>query len=205
LASRIKDKIYRPVIVFADAAPEANELKGSARSISGLHIKEILDAIAVDKPHLLQKYGGHAMAAGMTINKQDLEVFSIAFNDAVASRMNGEIADNILWSDGELSNNEISLELAWEIRNGGPWGQAFEEPKFHGNFNVLSSKVLSGKHLKLQLESQAGNNLDAIAFSVNKELLETRIERVKLYYKVDVNFFRQQESLQLMIEHIVLL
>jgi len=205
LASRIKDKIHRPVIVFADAAPDADELKGSARSISGLHIKEILDTLAINKPQLLQKYGGHAMAAGMTIKKQHLQEFSHAFDAAVKTQMNGQMADNILWSDGELSANEISLELALEIRNGGPWGQAFEEPKFHGDFNVLSSRILSGKHLKLQLESQTGYNIDAIAFSVNEELLETRLERVKLLYRVDVNYFRQQETLQLMIEHIVLL
>ncbi len=207
LASRIKDKIHRPVIVFADVDPEidTDELKGSARSISGLHLKDILDSIATNNPQLLQKFGGHAMAAGMTIKKQHLQEFSTAFDAAVAVEMGGQLTDNIIWSDGELSANEISIELAREIRCAGPWGQAFEEPAFHGNFNVLSSRVLAGKHLKLQLENHCGNNVDAIAFSVNEELLDIEFSRVKLLYKLNVNYFRQQESLQLMIEHIVLL
>lgn len=205
LASRIKDRINRPVIVFANATDDPDELKGSARSISGLHIKDILDRVATEDPRLLQKFGGHAMAAGMTIKKQYLEQFSLAFDAVVADEMEGQLADNIIWSDGELSATDISLELARELQGGGPWGQAFDEPRFHGDFNVISRRVLSGKHLKLQLENQTGRNFDAIAFFVDEKLLETEMERVTLVYRVDVNYFREQENLQLMIEHILLL
>jgi len=205
LASRVKEKVNRPVIVFADASPESPELKGSARSISGLHIKDALDKLATENPHLLQQFGGHAMAAGMTIEKQNLDEFSSVFDAIVASEMGGQLADNILWSDAELPVTDINIQLARELRDAGPWGQAFEEPKFHGNFTVITKRVLSGKHLKLQLENNDGALLEGISFFVDQKLLDAEMHRVTLYYKVDINFFRDQENLQLMIDHIVLL
>ena len=205
LASRIKDKVHRPVIVFADADPdsESTNLKGSARSIQGLHIRDILDAVATENPTLLSKFGGHAMAAGMTIEKQNLKAFTSAFNQAIEADLKGRVLDNILWSDGELPVTDISLSLARTLRDAGPWGQAFEEPLFHGDFKVVSQRILSGKHLKFQLENDSGKALEAIAFFQDEEILNTQLDRVQLGYKIDVNFFRDQENLQLMVELIV--
>ena len=208
LASRIKDKVYRPVIVFADADNDSNIpkdekiIKGSARSVPGLHIRDILDGIATENPQLLNKFGGHAMAAGMTINKVNLKAFSSAFNEAVTKAMEGKDFNNIIYSDGELAHNLITLELAKQLQVAGPWGQSFPEPCFHGMFKVLSQRVLSGKHLKLQVENNSGRAFDAIAFFQDEELLNATLEQVTLAYKIDVNFFRDQENLQLMIESI---
>lgn len=209
LASRIKDRVYRPVIVFADADTENSTaendklIKGSARSVSGLHIRDILDSVATCNPHLLNKFGGHAMAAGMTIKKQHFKEFSAAFDQAVTNALKCEVIENIIWSDGELEHSDINLELARLLRDAGPWGQAFEEPRFHGKFRVISQRVLSGKHLKLQLENNAGRAFDAIAFFQDDQILNAYLDRVELVYKIDVNFFREQENLQLMIDHIV--
>ena len=205
LASRIKDKVHRPVIVFADADLDSTstDLKGSARSIQGLHIRDILDAVATENPTLLSKFGGHAMAAGMTIEKQNLMAFTSAFNRAIEADLKGRVLDNILWSDGELAVTDISLSLARTLRDAGPWGQAFEEPLFHGDFKVISQRVLSGKHLKFQLENHSGKALEAIAFFQDDEILNAQLDRVQLGYKIDVNFFRDQENLQLMVELIV--
>jgi len=205
LASRVKEKVNRPVIIFADATPESKQLKGSARSIPDLHIKDVLDKLATENPHLLQQFGGHAMAAGMTIDKQNLDEFATAFDAIVAREMGGKLAENILWSDAELPTEDITLQLARELRDAGPWGQAFAEPKFHGNFNVVSKRILSGKHLKLQLENSRGTTLEGISFFVDEALLAAEMDRATLYYKIDINFFREQENLQLMIDHIVLL
>ncbi len=212
LASRIKDKVFRPVIVFADAdtSDTTNHcLKGSARSIPGLHIRDILDSIATQNPHLLSKFGGHAMAAGMTIQKQNLKEFSKAFNRAVTDAMKSivnekGILENILWSDGELQHQQINLDMARILRDAGPWGQGFDEPRFHGKFKVISQRVLSGKHLKLQLENSSGTSsgktFDAIAFFQDDEILTCHLDRVSLLYKMDVNFFREQEKLQFLID-----
>ncbi|MCP4411130.1 MAG: single-stranded-DNA-specific exonuclease RecJ [Gammaproteobacteria bacterium] len=205
LASRVKEKVNRPVIVFADATTESKQLKGSARSIPGLHIKDALDQLATEKPHLLRQFGGHAMAAGMTIDKQNMDEFSYAFNAIVTEKMGGQLADNILWSDAELPMSHINIQLARELRDAGPWGQAFAEPKFHGNFTIISKRILSGKHLKLQLENSQGATLEGISFFVDEALLNAEMRKVNLYYKIDINFYREQENLQLLIEHIVLL
>ncbi len=205
LASRVKEKVNRPVIIFADATPESIQLKGSARSIPDLHIKDVLDQLATEKPHLLQQFGGHAMAAGMTIEKQNLYEFSSAFDAIVTEKMGGQLADNILWSDAELPVSQINIKLARELRDAGPWGQAFADPKFHGNFNVISKRILSGKHLKLQLKNSQGTAIEGISFFVDEVLLNAEMDKVNLYYKIDINFFREQENLQLLIEHIVLL
>ena len=208
LASRIKDKIYRPVIIFADADADEDAdiddsdklLKGSGRSVPGLHIRDILDQVATENPHLLNKFGGHAMAAGMTIRKSDLESFEIAFYKVVDFVMGGKIIDNIAWSDGELPHLDMTLDLARSISEAGPWGQAFEEPRFHGKFQVISQRTLSGKHIKLQLENNSGKVFDAIAFFQSDELLSTQLRDVELLYKLDVNFFRNNENLQLLID-----
>jgi len=212
LASRIKDKIFRPVIIFADGDAEqkgelGNDgsdelLKGSARSIPGLHIRDILDQVATENPQLLNKFGGHAMAAGMTIKKADLPAFTEQFNRAVISAMNGNPIDNIVLSDGELPDSQMTLHLARELREAGPWGQGFEEPIFHGDFKVITQRTLSGKHLKLQLENQSGKSFDGIAFFQEQQLLDSQLDVVKLVYRLDVNYFRDRENLQLMIQHI---
>jgi len=205
LASKIKDKAYRPVIVFAQADmddPESEFLKGSARSIPGLHIRDILDRLATENPHLLNKFGGHAMAAGMTIRKSDLADFTLAFNQIVKDEIESESLENIIWSDGELLPEQISLDLARLLRDAGPWGQAFDEPRFHGNFTVISQRVLGDKHLKLELENHQGRALAAIAFFQDESLLSSQLDKVRLVYKIDVNFFRDQENLQLLIDEI---
>ena len=143
------------------------------------------------------------MAAGMTIYKQDLTEFKAAFNNTVAAAVNGQLPDNVIWSDGEIAQDSITLDLARELREAGPWGQSFEEPMFHGDFLVLTQRILSGKHLKLQLENPTGKAFEAIAFFQEESILDTQLEKVRLVYKMDVNYFRGHENLQLMVDQIV--
>src|SRR5690606_10021422 len=140
LASRIKDRYHRPTIVFAEASE--GEIKGSARSIPGLHIRDALDAIAARNPHLIQKFGGHAMAAGLSISREDFAEFSRAFDEEVRRQLNdADLAAQVL-SDGELAAADFSLELVELLRNASPWGQHFPEPMFDGDFYIQQQRLV---------------------------------------------------------------
>jgi single-stranded-DNA-specific exonuclease len=206
LASRIKDRLHRPVIVFADAGndSEGTELiKGSARSIAGVHIRDILDAVATHNPQLLSKFGGHAMAAGLTLRKQDFSAFCTAFELELQRQTDPELFTRSLLHDGELPADCLSLEFAQLLRTVTPWGQHFPEPLFTGVFDVMSSRVLADSHLKLVLQVPGSTQLiDAIAFNVEQVLLQASLQRVQLLYKLDVNEYRGQSSPQLIIERL---
>ncbi len=203
LASRIKDRLHRPIIAFADGDP--GQIKGSARSIPGIHIRDILDAVATRHPGLISKFGGHAMAAGMTLPREAYEDFSAAFVEEVARHAKDVHLQAVIESDGELTASDFQLDLATELRFAGPWGQHFPEPLFDGYFQVVSQRLVGEKHLKMVLSPLASDIvLDAIAFNVDLDVWpDPSVEQVEIAYRLDVNEFRGQRSLQLMVEHLV--
>ena len=202
LASRIKEKLNRPVIAFAKA--NDGEVKGSARSIKGLHIRDTLDDIACQHPEMLKKFGGHAMAAGMSLLERDLEEFTLLFNEAVKKRLDNKEPENVFLVDGEIPDNDINLNLAELLRQGGPWGQSFEEPLFVGTFSVKNARILGQKHVKFDLETMSsGRRLDAIYFNVdNPDSLVGQAE-MTLVYQLDVNTYLGHSKVQLMVRHVL--
>ncbi|MEN8170900.1 MAG: single-stranded-DNA-specific exonuclease RecJ [Pseudomonadota bacterium] len=202
LASRIKDKLHRPVIVFTDAAN--GDIKGSARSVKGVHIRDALDAVAAAHPELLKKFGGHAMAAGLTIHADALEQFNQAFDAEVRRHLTEADLHGTLLSDGELTAEEATMELAARLRSETPWGQGFAEPLFDGWFEVASSRIVGERHLKMQLRwPGSGQSVDAIAFNVDEPLLELKPQNVQIAYRLDINEWRGNQSLQLLVDTIV--
>lgn len=202
LASRIKERTHRPVIAFA--LGEQGEIKGSARSIPGLHIRDVLDTIATRNPGLIQKFGGHAMAAGLTLAADGLTRFSECFDAEVRAQLSASDLDQCIETDGELAAAEMTLELARTLREAGPWGHHFPEPLFDGCFQVLQQRVVGVRHLKLMLmEVSSGISMDAIWF--NADLANwpgDAAQRVRVVYKLDINTFRGQSSVQLLIEYL---
>lgn len=202
LASRMKERYHRPVIAFADAGE--GELKGSARSIAGLHIRDALDAVAAAHPELISKFGGHAMAAGLTIQSADYEAFAQAFDAEVRRQLTAEDLTGRIYSDGRLAADEFDMQLAQQLRHAGPWGQHFPEPLFHGEFKILSQRLVGERHLKLMLQSlDQAPPVDAIAFNIDLEVWPNpNIETAKVAYRLDVNEFRGKQSLQLIVANI---
>lgn len=205
LASRIKDRVHRPVIAFA--AADERDLKGSARSVPGLHIRDALDEIAVRHPGLVSKFGGHAMAAGLTLPRGNFEAFRAAFDEVARKHLAPEDLQGIIYSDGELSAEHICVELAEQLRNGGPWGQGFPEPMFDGAFDVVERRIVGERHLKLILRTQcAARVCEAIAFNgvepYHDLIGDLAGGRVRVAYKLDVNEYRGQRSAQLLVEHL---
>jgi single-stranded-DNA-specific exonuclease len=203
LASRIKDKYHRPTIVFADVGND--EIKGSARSIPGLHIRDALDAVAKKHPKLLQKFGGHAMAAGMSLLRKDFTAFTQAFDDEVRRQLQEEDLQAVIQTDGELTSDQLSMQLANQLRDAGPWGQHFPEPLFEGDFFVLQQKLVGDKHLKLLLsqDQQQAGWIEAIAFNVDPTLWPNNlVKKIHVVYKLDINEYRGNYSLQLLIDYL---
>ncbi len=202
VAGRIKEKLHRPVVVFARG--EDGILKGSARSIPGLHIRDLLDALAKSLPELIITFGGHAMAAGLSINERDFERFHQHFRELAAEWADEEILDGALHTDGSLSSEERTLESAAQLRSAGPWGQGFPEPLFHDTFVLEGWRIVGERHLKLNLLDQgSGEVLDAIAFFQSEQSLPGRGEELEIVYRLDVNRWRGQETLQLVVESIL--
>ena len=206
LASRIKEKLNRPTIIFAPANDNPEEenpiLKGSARSIPGLHMRDALDLLAKRYPKLLSKFGGHAMAAGMSIEFKHLEAFSEAFNVIVKELLSESDLESVLMTDGELSPNEITLNNVALLERSGPWGQAFPEPSFDGVFNVLQQRVLKEKHLKLVLSDEGGGQfIDAIQFN-SDWCCDTLPSKVRIVYRPNINEFRGKKSVQFFIDYL---
>jgi len=201
LASRIKDLWHRPVIVFAKTGD--NLLKGSGRSVKGLHIRDALDSVAAKHPELISKFGGHAMAAGLTIAEDDYDLFSTAFDLEVRKHLCDDDLQGVVMSDGELSSNELTMQTAEELRYAGPWGQTFPEPIFDGIFNIVSKRIVGQNHLKLSLQAPDSNfEIDAIAFNVTDEKWPAHVRQANIAYRLDVNVFRGNQNLQLMVDHI---
>lgn len=200
IASRIKDRLHRPTIVFAQIDDDL--LKGSARSIPKLHLRDALESLALEYPGLITRFGGHAMAAGLTIPKNRYQEFTERFDRQVRKSLNENDFACEYITDGALEFEHFNLEMAALLKNSGPWGQDFQEPKFDGRFHVLDQRLLVGKHLKLTLEFQT-KHIDAIAFNVDLNAWPNhRCEFIEAVYRLDVNSFRGRENLQLIIEHL---
>ena len=198
VAGRMRERFFRPVIAFAEAGATApDELKGSARSIPGLHVRDVLAAIDSRFPGLIVRFGGHAMAAGLSLKRRHFERFARAFDSAVGEHISLEDLRNRVLSDGVLEPGELRLSNAEVLQQAGPWGQAFEEPVFHGEFDLVSQKVVGENHLKLVVAAH-GEVFDAIKFR-QPPLPEAR--RVQLVYHLSVNEWRDRRSLQLIVEH----
>jgi single-stranded-DNA-specific exonuclease len=199
LAARIKERFHRPVIAFACAGN--GELKGSARSVAGLHVRDALDAVATRHPELLRRFGGHAMAAGLTVAEENLPLFAQAFAVEVSRVLSEEDLQGVIATDGVLSDEEFTLATAKVLRDAGPWGQGFPVPQFDGRFAVLEERVVAERHLKLILRPIGGSRrLDAIAF--NAGTWPRTGAEVHLVYRLDVNDYRGVESAQLVVEHL---
>ncbi|TNF34995.1 MAG: single-stranded-DNA-specific exonuclease RecJ [Gammaproteobacteria bacterium] len=200
LASRLKDKLHRPVFAFAPG--ESGELKGSGRSIAGFHLRDALDAIATRHPGLIDRFGGHAMAAGLSMREEALPQFAEAFDALAREWLAEDQLQAVIWSDGELSAHDMNLSLAKALRTAGPWGQKFPEPLFDGVFTVEQERVLADKHLKLRL--RAGENatlLDAIWFFADLDRWAMHQPgRIRLVYRLDANEYRGIETVQLLVE-----
>ncbi|MFI3246099.1 MAG: single-stranded-DNA-specific exonuclease RecJ [Ferrimonas sp.] len=202
LASRIKERFHRPVIAFADAG--GDELKGSARSIPGLHLRDLLERIDSQYPGLILKFGGHAMAAGLSIKEKDYARFAEYYDAEVRATIDESQLTGELLTDGALVAEQFTLETALMLREGGPWGQHFPEPLFDGKFKVIGQRLLAEKHLKLQLETEDGSKqLDAIAFNVDRaHWPDASVQWLDLVYKLDVNRWQGRDSVQLLVEHL---
>ncbi|WP_408646014.1 single-stranded-DNA-specific exonuclease RecJ [Zobellella maritima] len=202
VASRIKERYHRPVIAFAEAGD--NELKGSGRSIPGVHLRDLLEAINSRHPGLITKFGGHAMAAGLSLSKDALADFKAAFEAIVDDWVSPELLAGEILTDGELSAHELTLELAEQLRFAGPWGQAFPEPLFDGEFRLVQQRLVGEKHLKLVLSPDQGKTLvDAIAFNVDLSVWpNAAIQKAVLAYRLDVNEWRGKRQLQLLVEQL---
>ncbi|MFZ2315457.1 MAG: single-stranded-DNA-specific exonuclease RecJ [Gammaproteobacteria bacterium] len=200
LASRIKDRFHRPVIVFAPG--QEGEIKGSARSITGFHIRDALALIDAQYPGLMAKFGGHAMAAGLTMASTSLKQFMKVFNEVVSSQLTSEQLQHSLFSDGELMTDDFNLDVATLLRDGGPWGQAFPEPMFDNTFRILEQRIVGDKHLKLKLDKD-GKVIEAIAFFVDTTVWPNhRCEKVHLAYRLDVNEYKGRKNVQLLVDHL---
>ncbi|WPE18822.1 single-stranded-DNA-specific exonuclease RecJ [Candidatus Thioglobus autotrophicus] len=196
VAGKLKEDYHCPVAVFAKSG---DFLKGSIRSIPSVHIKDLLDLVDRENPGLILKFGGHAMAAGLSIKAENFWSFKRAFNDAIKAHLNDQIPTVELLTDGDLEAFDVSLENAEIIKNAGPWGQGFDEPIFFGEFDVVDQKVVGEKHLKCRLKLQGDTQVhDAIAFF--QAPLEST--QVKVAYKLSINIWRGNTSLQLMVEQI---
>lgn len=199
LAGRLKDRYHRPVIVFAQV--NDSELKGSARSILGLNIRDVLASIDKDNPGLLTKFGGHAMAAGMSLSPKALNSFKEAFISEVTRQMNGVVQDGSIWTDGALSQADLTQHLATLLEESGPWGQLFPEPVFDNVFEILDQRLVGQHHLKLTLSLPPhGEPIDAIAFGVDLSLWPNhRARMIHAAYKLDINTYQGRSRLQLII------
>src|SRR5690554_74094 len=201
LASRIKERLHRPVITFALSNEQL--IKGSARSIPGLHMRDALDMVAKRYPGLLVKFGGHAMAAGMTLVLERFTEFARAFDETVRTLLNEEDLSASIVTDGPLQAEEFSLETAQLIREAAPWGQHFPEPLFDGEFDLIEQRLVGSRHLKMVLrEPSSGQYLDGIAFNVDTRQWPRETRRVRLAYKLDINLYRGKQSLQLLVDYL---
>lgn len=199
LASRIKDRFHRPVIAFAKGLE--NEIKGSARSIPGLHIRDVLAAVDAQHPGLIMKFGGHAMAAGLTLAIDSLADFSKAFNALVSAQVSSAQLEHCLLSDGELAPDDFNIEVADLLREAGPWGQSFPEPLFDDTFEIVEQRIIADRHLKLRLLKNK-QVIDAISFFIDTNTWPNhRYSHVHAAYRLDVNEYKGRRTMQLIVEY----
>ena len=202
VSARLKDKHYRPVICFAST--EDGLLKGSGRSIEGIHLRDILDKLNERYPDILVSFGGHAMAAGLSIQEKDLDQFSAHFEALITEQLDLDVLEQIIETDGEIDNQDFNYSIAKQLKESGPWGEGFTEPTFDGDFIVHQQRLFAEKHLKLVLEPKNGGPIiEGICFNVNlTQWPDNTIKIVKIVYQLDVNDFRGNQAVKLMIRHI---
>ena len=202
VSARLKDKHYRPVICFAST--EDGLLKGSGRSIEGIHLRDILDELNERYPDILVSFGGHAMAAGLSIQEKDLDQFSAHFEALITKQLDLDVFEQIIETDGEIDNQDFSYSIAKQLKESGPWGEGFIEPTFDGEFIIHQQRLFGEKHLKLVLEPKNGGPIiEGICFNVNlNQWPDHTIKNAKIVYQLDVNEFRGNQTLNLMIRHI---
>ena len=202
VAGRIKEKYLRPTIAFANA--DDTTLKGSARSIEGVHIRDLLDEINTRYPDIIEKFGGHAMAAGLSVPIDQFNAFKAAFDEVASRHLAALDGESVLLSDGELTARELNLPFARQLRGEGPFGQGFEAPLFDGIFTLVAQRIVGQHHLKLVVRHEDGEEVDGIAFNVDTSVWpDPGVSRVHLAYRLDVNVFRGKETVQLLVEQIV--
>jgi len=210
VAGRLKEKFHRPSIVFAGTGDDTSsenidkltEIKGSARSIPGLHIRDLLEHIDTQHPNIIIKFGGHAMAAGLSITEGNFVKFQQLFNQYAELWLSSDDLKGTLSSDGELPTNEMTLSFAQLLRDAGPWGQNFIEPLFDDKFTLVQQRIVGQKHLKLVVE-KAGQVFDAIAFNVDlSRWPDHKAQQVHLAYRLDINEFRGKQTVQFMVEYL---
>jgi len=200
LAARIKDRLNRPVIIFT--YDKDNQIRGSARSVQGVHIRDILDSIASQHPEMINRFGGHAMAAGLTIPRNQFQAFQKTFDTEVRKYLSAEDLHGILYSDGPLSGEDFNLELAEQLQTI-PWGHNFHEPIFDGKFELLDHRLLKEKHLKMQVRPiDGGPKLEVIAFNTVDTDWPPEVTNITLAYKLDINRYRGATNLQLMAKYL---
>lgn len=199
LAGRLKERYHRPVIVFAQVS--ATELKGSARSVTGLNIRDVLASIDKSNPGLLGKFGGHAMAAGLSLHPDALSLFKTIFSDEISEHFGDDNLDNVTLTDGPLNHEDFSLDLAKLLQEAGPWGQYFPEPQFDNVFEILDQRLVGQHHLKLTLSlPNKSTPLDAIAFQVDTKIWPNhRAKWIHAVYKLDINTYQGRSKLQLIL------
>ena len=202
LSARLKDKHYRPVICFAST--EEGILKGSGRSIAGIHLRDLLDELDQNHPDLLVSFGGHAMAVGLSIRENDLERFRKHFETLIDKRFNANTLEQIIETDGEIDSQDFNYAMAKQLKESGPWGEGFTEPTFDGDFIVHQQRLFAEKHLRLVLEPKNGGPIiEGVCFNVNlTQWPDNTIKNVKIVYQLDVDDFRGNQTAKLMIRHI---
>lgn len=198
VASKIKERLHRPVVAFAPAAPGSNLLRGSARSIPGFHVRDALASLAAARPGLVERFGGHAMAAGLSLRVDQVDAFRAALHDVAVGHLTPELLQAEIHSDGELAPHELSRACAEALRDGGPWGQAFPEPQFDGEFRVLGTRIVGQRHLKLELGLGTAR-LNAIQFGGAE--LEAPGDRVRIAYRLEPDDYRGGDAIQLVVTH----
>lgn len=205
LASRLKDRFHRPTIAFA-ISDNQDEIKGSARSISGLHIRDVLDNIAANHPQLIIKFGGHAMAAGLTIKRDNYFLFKSIFETEINKHVSINTLQQCIYTDGDLLPEYFNIETADLLQKSGPWGQGFPEPIFDGYFEILDQHLVGKKHLKMILrEVNSATEINAIYFNIDlNEWPNYRCKNIHAAFRLDVNEYNGRKSLQLLIEHLAL-
>ncbi len=201
LAGRLKEKYHRPCIIFAQG--DNGEIKGSCRSIEGLHMRDLLESINTQHPELIVKFGGHAMAAGLTILESEFARFKQVFEQNVSATLSEEAKQSILLTDGELPGDCFTMDFAFELQQAGPWGQQFSEPVFQDVFELVQQRIVGDKHLKLVLKHRSGRLVDAIAFNVDVRAWPNLQATHALFaYQLDINEFRGKYNLQLIVREL---
>ncbi|MEL7797441.1 single-stranded-DNA-specific exonuclease RecJ [Idiomarina loihiensis] len=201
VAGRVKEQVNRPVIALANDDDEF--LKGSARSVSGLHMRDLLERVHSLQPGIMERFGGHAMAAGLTMKKENLTRFSELAEQVASEWLSEEQKQRVFWSDGELTTTQLSLDSVNTLQSAGPWGQQFPEPMFDGQFELVDQRIVGERHLKLVVRHPQGELLDAIAFNVDTQQWPARqASVVELLYKPQLNHFRGRTNVQLLVEQI---